>query len=153
MFFTALNQVNNQLDFLSKGSVTAYMPEQQLSIHELREQWTYAWGRKPHLRIGRVMLEKSLAFKRQGTLTPEQQERLTQLVRHYKRNPKCFYQRTGGLKPGNRLERIYNGKKYSILVKSQGFEYQGQIYNSLSQIAGEITGTRWNGWVFFGLKK
>lgn len=48
---------------------------------------------------------------------------------------------------------MHEGRKHSVLVKAEGFEYQGQIYSSLSKIANDITGKRWNGWVFFGLKK
>jgi len=57
------------------------------------------------------------------------------------------------LKPGTRLERIYKGKAHNVLVTESGFEYQDQLYKSLSKIANDITGKRWNGWVFFGLKK
>lgn len=118
--------------------------------------WALAWGRQPHARIGRTMLEKSLQYKTlelEGHgLTPEQLARLEQLVREYKRNPACFDE-ISPLKPGTRLVRMHNGKKHSVLVKAEGFEYGGQTYSSLSKIANDITGKRWNGWVFFGLKK
>jgi hypothetical protein len=127
---------------------------EKLPLQELREQWAAAWSRQPHARIGRTMLEKSLAYKTSNKhLTLEQQARINQLVREYKRNPVCFDKCAGALKPGTRLVRIHNGKKHSVLVKVDGFEYQNQIYNSLSKIANDITGKRWNGWVFFGLKK
>jgi hypothetical protein len=99
------------------------------------------------------MLERSLAYKIQGGLNPEQDARLDQLIKEYKRNPACFDERAGALKPGTRLVRTYNNKKHSVLVKADGFEYQDQIYSSLSKVANDITGKRWNGWVFFGLKK
>lgn len=126
---------------------------QKLLINELRQRWAEAWGRQPHLRVGRVMLEKSLSYKLQGGLSPKQQIRLDQLIKEYKRNPACFDERVGALKPGTRLVRIYNGTKHNVLVKADGFEYQDQTYSSLSKIANDITGKRWNGWVFFGLKK
>ncbi len=125
----------------------------ELSINELRRQWAEAWGRQPHLRVGRVMLERSLAYKLQEGVSPKQQIRLNKLIKEYKRNPACFAGRAGALKPGTRLVRTYNGKKHSVLVKADGFEYQGQVYSSLSKIANDITGSRWNGWLFFGLKK
>ncbi len=124
----------------------------ELSINELRQRWAEAWGRQPHVRVGRVMLEKSLAYKLQGALSSGQQIRLDQLIKEYKRNPACFDDRVGALKPGTRLVRTYNNKKHSVLVKVDGFEYQDQTYNSLSKIANDITGKRWNGWVFFGIK-
>ena len=134
------------------------MPENlsKLPLNELRQMWALIWGRQPHARIGRTMLEKSLHYKTrelQGNgLTPKQKARLEQLVREYKRNPTCFDE-TRPLKPGTRLVRMHNGKKHSVLVKAEGFEYGGQTYSSLSKIANDITGKRWNGWVFFGLKK
>lgn len=125
-----------------------------LSIEDLRQKWAAAWGLQPHAWIGRSMLEKSLAYKQRGQgLTADQQKRLEQLIKQYKRNPNCFDEIIPALKPGTRLIRNWNGTRYSILVQSAGYEYKGKIYGSLSQIASEITGTRWNGWVFFGLKK
>lgn len=124
-----------------------------MHIQELRNCWAQAWGIQPHSRIGRTMLEKSLAYKISDKhLTHEQQTRLNHLVKEYKRNPTCFDEARGPLKPGTRLVRMYNGKKHSVLVKTDGFEYGGQVYNSLSKIANDITGKKWNGWVFFGLK-
>lgn len=99
------------------------------------------------------MLERSLAYKLQAELSPEQQTQLNQLIKEYRRNPACFDERVGALKPGTRLVRVYNGIKHNVLVKSDGFEYLDQTYSSLSKIANYITGKRWNGWVFFGLKK
>lgn len=125
-----------------------------LSLEELRKEWTSSWGMQPHTRIGRSMLEKSLAYKRRGLeLTPDQQKRLDQLIKQYKRNPSCFDENLPVLKPGTRLVRNWNGARHSVLVQAAGYEYKGKIYGSLSQIASEITGTRWNGWLFFSLKK
>ena len=55
--------------------------------------------------------------------------------------------------PGTRLVRIWNDRRYEVVAQSEGFEYDGRIFRSLSAVAREITGTRWNGKVFFGLKK
>jgi hypothetical protein len=51
------------------------------------------------------------------------------------------------------IERPYRGKHLSVVVLENGFEYHGKIYASLSSIAHHITGTRWNGFHFFGLKE
>ena len=53
---------------------------------------------------------------------------------------------------GTRLVREWDGVEHSVTVRDDGYEYQGRPYKTLSGIAREITGTRWNGWVFFGLK-
>ena len=53
---------------------------------------------------------------------------------------------------GTRLVREWRGVEHVVTVTAGGFEWQGQPYKSLSAIARAITGTRWNGLVFFGLK-
>lgn len=54
---------------------------------------------------------------------------------------------------GTVLRRVLDGKSYEVTVCVEGFEYAGRRYKSLSAIATEIAGTRWNGFLFFGLKK
>lgn len=54
---------------------------------------------------------------------------------------------------GKRLLREYNGKTHEVKVLEQGYSYNDKIYKSLSAIAFEITGTRWNGKRFFGVCK
>src|SRR5262249_52973242 len=53
---------------------------------------------------------------------------------------------------GTQLVREWQGTEYRITVLDGGFGFQGRPFKSLSAIARAITGTRWNGWVFFGLK-
>jgi hypothetical protein len=54
---------------------------------------------------------------------------------------------------GTIIERQYRGNTVSVTVLKDGFEYQGRRYDSLSSIASSVTGTRWNGFAFFGLKE
>ena len=54
---------------------------------------------------------------------------------------------------GTVLRRVFEGKAHEVTVCTEGFEYAGQRYKSLSAIATEIAGTRWNGFLFLGLKK
>ena len=58
------------------------------------------------------------------------------------------------LKPivGTRLIREWQGVEHTVTVTQDGFEWQGRPYQSLSAIARAVTGSRWNGWIFFGLK-
>jgi hypothetical protein len=53
---------------------------------------------------------------------------------------------------GTQLLREYRGVEHAVKVLADGFEYEGRPYRSLSAIARAITGTRWNGWTFFGLR-
>ncbi len=119
----------------------------------LRTQWQQVWGIKPHNRIGRKMLERSLHFKRhEKQLSPNIQKRLNKLIQNYKRNPQYFEQGHMLLKPGMKILRAWKGKTHTVTVTSNGFIYNGKDYSSLSKIATEITGSKWNGWVFFNLK-
>ena len=128
----------------------------KLSLIELRQMWLSVWGMEPHAKIGRTMLEKSLSYKlheQRSSIPDDIKERLRQLIKSYKRNPDCFDEYKPALKPGTRLVRNWNGNRYSVLILMNGeYEYQGKTYSSPSQIASEITGTRWNGWLFFGFK-
>jgi len=54
---------------------------------------------------------------------------------------------------GTIIQRSYQGKTIAVTVLEEGFSYDGQTYGSLSAIAQRVTGTRWNGFLFFGLMK
>ena len=62
-------------------------------------------------------------------------------------------QRQAGLEPGAVLTRMHKGVEHRVEVLATGFRYGEQTYRSLSAVARAITGTNWNGKVFFGLKK
>src|SRR5262249_45627611 len=55
--------------------------------------------------------------------------------------------------PGTLLKREYKGQMIHVRVLSRGFEFGGEVYRSLTAIAQKITGSHWNGYLFFGLKK
>ena len=53
---------------------------------------------------------------------------------------------------GTRLIREWQGIERCVTVRDNDYEFEGRPYKSLSAVARAITGTQWNGWVFFGLK-
>jgi hypothetical protein len=55
--------------------------------------------------------------------------------------------------PGTALIREWHGVRHEVAVTAGGFLYQGKTFRSLSQVAGHITGVKWNGHLFFGLRK
>lgn len=55
--------------------------------------------------------------------------------------------------PGSVLRRVFKEKEHEVTVLPQGFEYDGKAYRSLSAVATAITGSHWNGFLFFGLTK
>jgi hypothetical protein len=56
------------------------------------------------------------------------------------------------IKPGSVLVREWKGRSHRVMVQAEGFAYDGKTFGNLSEIAGLITGTRWNGPRFFGLR-
>ena len=124
-----------------------------MCLDNLRAEWTDAWGMPPHKGIGRAMLERSLSFKRWeqkgGVLQSHEQKHLNKLVEAFKANPESLSDINQSLKPGTRLIKTYKGKRHSVIVLNNGFEYVGERWRSLSAIATYITGTRWNGRRFF----
>jgi len=54
--------------------------------------------------------------------------------------------------PETIIRRVFNGTEHQVTVLENGFEYQGEHFRSLSRVARAITGTNWNGFLFFNLK-
>jgi hypothetical protein len=106
----------------------------------------------------RKFLESRLGYRIQelahGGLKPETIERLDALADELDGKPGRKQRILDRRRPiaGTRLIREWNGVDHCITVLDDGFEYQGRPYKSLSAIARAITGTRWNGWLFFGLR-
>lgn len=125
-------------------------------IADLKQKWRDLFDREPPP-YNRRFLENRLAYRIQelayGGLTEETFERLEALADELEgKKPKR--RNTLETKPiaGTRLIREWKGKEHCVTVRHDDFEYQGRPYKSLSAIARHITGTRWNGLVFFGLK-
>jgi hypothetical protein len=55
--------------------------------------------------------------------------------------------------PGAVLTRLFKGREHRVTVLPNGFEHDGEVYRSLSAVAHAITGSHWNGFLFFGLTK
>ncbi|MBN1942406.1 MAG: DUF2924 domain-containing protein [Phycisphaerae bacterium] len=63
-----------------------------------------------------------------------------------------FGDRAGALMPGTVLTRVYKGQNIVVTVLDSGFEWEGEMYRSLSAVAKAVTGSHWSGNYFFGLK-
>jgi hypothetical protein len=124
---------------------------------ELKALWRKLFETEPPP-YNRRFLESRLAYRIQelayGGLKPATVERLAALARQFDvANPKNRNKRLLD-RPcaGTRLIREWQGIEHCVTALDDGYEYQGCPYKSLSAIARAITGTRWNGWIFFGLK-
>jgi len=128
------------------------------STGDLKQQWRELFGNEPPV-FNRKYLESRLAYRIQelayGGLKPETVKRLEKLGEELDGGDrKKSRVRADRDRPitGTRLIREYQGTEYLVTVTQDGFDWQGRPYQSLSAIARAITGTRWNGWTFFGLK-
>ena len=125
---------------------------------ELKAQWRDLFDSEPPP-FNRRYLESRLAYRIQelayGGLKPETIRRLERLSEELDGGDRAKRSiRADRDRPitGTRLLREWQGVEYVVTVTADGFEWHGRPYKSLSAIARAITGTRWNGWVFFGLK-
>ena len=125
---------------------------------DLRTLWQNLFETEPP-RQNRRFLEGRLAYRIQeleyGELKPATAERLEALGEELDGGNVEVRRRRADDRPiaGTRLIRAYQGVEHCVTVLADGFEYQGRPYKSLSAIARAITGTRWNGWVFFGIRR
>jgi hypothetical protein len=129
-----------------------------MPMPELKAQWRALFETEPP-QFNRRALENRLGYKIQelayGGLKPETLRRLSILGEQYDSDNIATRRIRHDAKPvaGTRLVREYRGTEHTVTVLADGYEWQGRPYRSLSAIARAITGTRWNGLVFFGIKR
>ncbi|WGU41427.1 DUF2924 domain-containing protein [Phenylobacterium sp. NIBR 498073] len=128
-----------------------------LSLAELRAAWTERLGGElPKLRTRELMalaLAHRLQIRVHGDLPGSSKRRMAELARRFREDR--GYTPTPGpnLRPGTTLIKEWRGVRHEVWVLEEGFSYMGQRFGSLSEVAQHITGTKWNGRVFFGLKE
>ena len=123
----------------------------------LKAQWRDLFGSEPPGH-NRKHLESRLAYRIQelayGGLKPETVKRLEALGAVVADRNVTRKRTRHDATPiaGTKLIRDWQGVEHTVTVLTDGYEWQGRPYRSLSAAARAITGTRWNGLVFFGLK-
>jgi hypothetical protein len=123
----------------------------------LKARWRELFASEPPP-YNRRFLESRLAYRLQelayGGLSADTQRRLKAAAEDLPIKGAKSGKRPVGDRPisGTRLIREWKGVEHQVTVRDADFEYQGRPYKSLSAVARTITGTRWNGLVFFGLK-
>ena len=105
----------------------------------------------PELRSGLMVRVLGHRIQEQccGELSANSRRRLHELARAFE---KGTISSVSGIKPGTRLVREWRGQTHVVTIEEKGYEYKGSHYESLSEIARMITGTRWSGPLFFGVK-
>ena len=126
------------------------------STRDLRLAWRRLHRTDPPLGLSRDLLIRALVHQLQeqthGGMSRAQRRRLQTLAREFEKAGAAF---APGVVPktGTRLVRQWRGRTHAVLIREDGFEYEGQHYRSLTVIAERITGAHWSGPRFFGLTK
>ena len=125
-------------------------------IVDLRRRYRELFKTEPPKAFGPDLLRRSIAHRIQekayGGLSVPTRRLLDQLVKAAMAKPNGRLELPRRIKPGSELVRTWKGKTYRVVVTGNGFAYDGKNYAGLSEIASSITGTRWNGPRFFGLR-
>ena len=125
-----------------------------LDVGALRTRWHTVFGRRAPSHLPRHLLFRILAYRLQadrlGDLDPESQRLLDRSESPEKAGQRAASQIRRQI--GTVLGREWNGQMQRVTVLESGFAWKGRVYPSLSKIAFAITGTRWNGPRFFGLR-
>lgn len=127
-----------------------------LGLEALRDLWSERIGSPPHFastEVTRLWLAWELQAKARGGFDPATRRRLKQLSTPSKGDARSTPTASTMLKPGTVLTREWGGKTHRVTVLENGFAWAGQKYRSLSEVAARISGTRWSGPRFFGLKQ
>jgi hypothetical protein len=117
-----------------------------LTIDDLKEEWRCRYGAPPTLRsvdLVRRLLAWRIQADALGGLSSETEAALAR-TRATQQGPTAI--------PGDRLTREWRGVRHEVEVLEEGVLYRGRRYASLSEVARAITGSRWNGPRFFGLR-
>jgi Protein of unknown function (DUF2924) len=127
-----------------------------LSKTALRELWQELFKVPPPSQLRRELALSILSYRLQeeafGALTVSSRRKLTTIAQAIENNPDTPITNSPRIKPGTRLIRQWGDQVHLVNVESSGYEYQGARYKNLSEIARLITGTRWSGPLFFGIK-
>jgi hypothetical protein len=127
-----------------------------MPIVQLRTRYREVIKSDPPQAFGPDLLRRSIAHRIQekayGALSRSAQRLLDQMMKAYVAKPNGKIVLPRRIKPGSVLVREWKGKSHRVTVLADGFAYDGKGFANLSEIAGLVTGTRWNGPRFFGLR-
>jgi hypothetical protein len=127
-----------------------------LSLDELRALWVRTYARPAPRAFKSDLLARALAqvlqVQAHGDVGRDTARLLNRLASGADAAAVLSGQRQRRLKPGTVLVREHAGTLHHVMVLPDGYAWNGATHSSLSEVARAITGTRWNGWTFFGLQ-
>ena len=129
----------------------------ELTIFELRGEWRRLHRMPPPMRLSRDLLTRGISYKLQerayGGLSTATARKLEQADADSLSRGSVTPAPLISSRPGTRLVREWRGVTHMVLIHADGIEWRGQRYRSLSLVARKITGARWSGPRFFGLRQ
>jgi Protein of unknown function (DUF2924) len=135
----------------------AFVRLSELTIFEQRGEWRRLHRMPPPMRLSRDLLIRGITYKLQerayGGLSLATARKLEQAAADPPSRGAVKPAAPISLKPGTRLVREWRGVTHTALIHADGIEWRGQRYRSLSVVARKITGARWSGPRFFGLRR
>jgi hypothetical protein len=126
-------------------------------IKYLRERWKALYEKEPSAQIGRSFLIRAIAYRLQeqafGGLKPSTRRLLARVAKETAAGTTPKSPPVRKAETGTILVREWQGNAHRVTLLGDGVSFNGKRYRSLSEVAREITGTRWSGPLFFGLKR
>lgn len=150
-------KAKNERPAMPQSVVQQVVQLPELLMPEIKALWRKLF-RKDVPTHNRQFLERRIAYKLQEiefyktdrNLLERNKRRIDELIKKGKASVREAAYRPV---PGTMLSRVYQGKEHNVIATQDGhYEFEGRPYESLSKIAFEITGTRWSGPLFFGLR-
>jgi hypothetical protein len=128
-----------------------------LSLLELRNRWKTLFGHPAPKSLRRNFLARAVAYQMQveafGGLSVATKRRLREIANAARNGETNALLGTSRIKPGTQMIRQWQNTTHTVTALAEGFEWDGRTYKSLSAVANAITGTNWNGFAFFGIKR
>ena len=128
-----------------------------LSLLELRHRWKTLFGHPAPKSLRRNFLARAAAYQMQveayGGLSVATKRRLREIASAVRNGDANAMLGSSRIKTGTQMIRQWQGTTHTVTALVEGFAWNGRTYKSLSAVANAITGTNWNGFAFFGIKR
>ena len=128
-----------------------------LSLLELRHRWQMLFGHPAPKSLRRNFLARAVAYQMQveayGGLSVATKRRLREIANAVRNGDANAILGGSRIKPGTQMIRQWQNTTHTVTTLAEGFDWNGRTYKSLSAVANAITGTNWNGFAFFGIKR
>jgi plastocyanin len=128
-----------------------------LSLFELRNRWKGLFGHPAPKSLRRNFLARAVAYQMQveayGGLSTGTKRRLREIATAVRNGDANAVPGSVRIKPGTQMIRQWQNTTHTVTALTEGFEWNGSTYKSLSAVANAITGANWNGFTFFGIRR